>query len=668
MSELVNKNIGRYQIKELIGEGAMASVYRVYDPEINRNLALKILKSDFNVDDEYLSRFMREAKAAGALTHSNIVTVYDVGKFEGCPYILMELLNYGDLKQLLVEKKTLSVKETLIIALQLAKALHYAHEAGIVHRDIKPDNIMMMEDQVSIKVADFGIARISESEEAQKTQVGSVLGTPRYMSPEQALGHDIDGRTDLYSVGVLLYEMLSGEKAFDAPNLGTLMTQIIQNQPPSLKQLNPKLPSGLCQIVQKLIHKKPEKRFQSGADLAAAISKELTICQEQEEEQKRNKYMPLKVRWSLSMSAIVALVMLICTSAVFNIQTKAMSKQAIDSGASFAKFVAVETAIPLLSEDWISLETLIAEASNRQTFVYLIVTDRNGIVRGASDVAMIGQEYQETRSSEVLSEKNDIRTSSIDLESGNKVFNINAPVLFQDVKVGEITIGLSQRGLEEVKGMTSWLMLMLALITVLSVSIMLYVFGALITKPLKKINESLRVFGEGNFDTRVSASRNDEIGEIIESFNTMANQIQTKLTHFDTPLEDNDNSLIGVGNVEKEENTVTNKAEGDVKPSSSKSFTQEPKRQASVRESSSLKANPATAEKSDVNTPNQQKTTSSPKTEDVDKTIIKPARAESKTDKAFELKGGTLQDKQSNMDETVILKKTKIDKNEEKKN
>ncbi|KXI28679.1 hypothetical protein AX660_16530 [Paraglaciecola hydrolytica] len=500
----------------------MAKVYKAYDPQINRAVAFKVLKEDLCVDEEYLSRFLREAKAAGALSHSNIVTVYDVGKINKTPYMMMELLEGKDLGDVLKEKKKMSVAETLVIGLQLAKALNYAHQSGIVHRDIKPDNIIVLPDGESIKVADFGIARMNESEEVQKTHVGSVLGTPRYMSPEQALGEEIDGRSDLFSVGVILYEMLSGAKAFDAGNIGTLMTQITQLQPEPLQKLCPGLPAGLRQIISKLLQKKPDKRFQTGGALAAALAKELASVREQEEEQRKHKYVPLKIRWSLYMSVIVAVIMLVSMTVVFTIQSRAMTSQAVDSGASFAKFIAIETAIPLLSEDWITLESFISEASSRDTFSYLIVTDRSGTIRGASDLSLVGQQYKLSESAEHVLEKDDLTTTSIELANGNKVFNINAPILFQNTEVGHIILGLSQASLEQVKSITGWLMLGLALVTISSVFVVLFIFGALLAKPLKILNRALQSYAEGHHDTRISLSRNDEIGELFTSFNKMA--------------------------------------------------------------------------------------------------------------------------------------------------
>ena len=625
MKDIIGQKVGRYEIKELIGEGAMAKVYRVYDPEIDRSLALKVLKSDFTGDEEYLNRFLREAKAAGALSHNNIVTVFDVGDTNNSPYILMELLSGDDLGQLLEKRKTFTVKDTLIIALQLAKALHYAHKEGVIHRDIKPDNIMILDDAQSIKVADFGIARINEAEEAQKTQVGSVLGTPRYMSPEQALGQDVDGRTDLYSVGVILYEMLTGEKAFDAANIGTLMTQIIQQQPTNLKQAHPELPSGLCQIVQKLLQKKPEKRFQTGAELAKAIGKELAIHNEQEQSHQINKYVPIKIRWTLYMSAIMAFVMLIAVTVVFNIQSSVMSKQALDSGTAFAKFIAIETAVPLLSEDWISLETFIKEASGRQTFEYLVVTDRDGLVRGASDLTLVGKDINEVAFLQNEAESLNFegsQASSLELENGNTVFNLEVPVLFQDVTVGSIILGLSQDSLDSVKSATGWLMFALALVTTLSVGAILYIFSLLITKPLKLINNSMLQLGEGDLDTRISLQRNDEIGEMFNSFNTMANAIQQTVHPEETSIDITGIDDTGIKQTPEFE-AARAKIEAEVKKSEAATKEKTKPAAASNNNNTEVESSEAKEGKTEASTANTQNMSDT----DADKTVVVAPKA-----------------------------------------
>ena len=273
------KRVGRYEIEARIGQGAMAEVYRAYDPKIDRVLAIKVLKQEYCENPEYASRFIREARAAGALSHPNIVTIYDVGDASGYPYIAMELLAGESLDNALLARGQFGIGTVLGIGQQLADALNYAHAMGIVHRDIKPSNIILGQDGRSIKILDFGIARVAEGgAEAQKeglmmTQMGQVLGTPRYMSPEQALSREIDGRSDLFSVGAVLYELLTGRPAFNGNSIATLAVQITQHEPSPINT-DPACPRGLEFIVKKLLDKKPERRFSSGGTLLEALKRE----------------------------------------------------------------------------------------------------------------------------------------------------------------------------------------------------------------------------------------------------------------------------------------------------------------------------------------------------------------------------------------------------------
>lgn len=553
--DMLNKKIGRYEIQEVLGEGAMAVVYRAYDPEINRSLACKILKAEHCVDDEYTSRFLREGKAAGALSHASIVTIYDVGEIDGRPYIMMELVDGANLGEVLLERKKFSVIETITIALQLAKALDYAHAANIIHRDIKPDNIILLQNNETVKVADFGIARMNESEEVQKTQVGAVLGTPRYMSPEQALGEKVDNRSDLFSVGTIMYEMLTGKKAFDAKNMGTLMMQISNAQPQPLKSVDSSIPAGVRQIIQKLLQKSPDKRYQTGGELAKALIAELKVLQDQNEEKEKHKYIPLQLKLTISAVAIVTLVLAISTHVLFGMLSAAMTKQAVDSGSSFAKFIANETAVPLLSEDWITLETFINDAASRDTFAYLIVADRNNVIRGASDADLVGQVYQETNDVELINATEEVQTTSSVLDNGEEVFNITAPVLFQNTEVGKIVLGLSQDSLNAVKRVSSYLMLILSIITISSVAAIMFVFGGLVSKPMRAISKALLQFKEGDLDARISLSRSDEIGKVFEAFNSMANAVQKRYTKVADELEAS--SLNAVDQLQSKETTET---------------------------------------------------------------------------------------------------------------
>ncbi|MEL7045777.1 MAG: serine/threonine-protein kinase, partial [Pseudomonadota bacterium] len=234
--DFVGRKLGRFDIVELIGEGGMAQVYRAFDREINRSVALKILKEEHCQHEEYTKRFIREGRAAGALTHPNIVTIYDVGTIDDAPYIMMEMLTGETLGDLLVSGERPSMEEMLECVIQLADALDYAHGQNVVHRDMKPDNIIFNQADRRVKIADFGIARLSEQDISDSTQAGMMLGTPRYMSPEQATGDKVDGRSDLFAVGVLMYEMITGRKAFDADTMTTLILQIVQKDPVSIRQ------------------------------------------------------------------------------------------------------------------------------------------------------------------------------------------------------------------------------------------------------------------------------------------------------------------------------------------------------------------------------------------------------------------------------------------------
>jgi serine/threonine protein kinase len=264
--------IDRYEILDEIGQGAMATVYKAYDPRISRELAIKVLRPEHTVNAEFLSRFLRETRAVGKLNHPNIIKIYDVGEFENQPYIAMELLTGQFLDQFMDSGHRFSVEEIINIATQLSSALDCAHSNGVIHRDIKPANIAWSEKNKRIILTDFGIARIENIEATQSTLIGQVLGTPKYMSPEQILGKHIDGRTDLFSLGVVLYQLVTGQKPFSGNTLASLTFQITQQDPPPVDQYAPETPTALVQIVQKLLKKDPNDRFSDAKTLLQALA------------------------------------------------------------------------------------------------------------------------------------------------------------------------------------------------------------------------------------------------------------------------------------------------------------------------------------------------------------------------------------------------------------
>lgn len=260
---------GRYQVQSEIGRGSMGVVYKALDPKIDRIIALKVLKQHHVTDSDMVKRFLREAKAAGRLSQSNIVMVHDVGQDHGTVYIAMELVE-GEGLDSIIKKGALYPDQAIDITRQVAVALDYAHKQKIVHRDIKPSNIIVTSGG-EIKITDFGIARIVDAPGSEQTQVGSILGTPSYMSPEQVRGKKVDGRSDLFSLGTILYEMITGEKPFKGSNLLSIFHAIATVELPPLSSHNANIPGELEKVISKALHKDPDNRFQTGAEFAEAL-------------------------------------------------------------------------------------------------------------------------------------------------------------------------------------------------------------------------------------------------------------------------------------------------------------------------------------------------------------------------------------------------------------
>jgi eukaryotic-like serine/threonine-protein kinase len=262
--------LGRFELVSEIGRGAMGIVYKAKDPMLERIVAIKTINLTMDKDgaEMYEKRFYQEARAAGGLNHPNIVTIYDIGRSESLCYMAMEYIEGAELRTLLLPGKPLPVQKALAIAAQVAEGLAYAHERGVVHRDIKPANIMVPETG-PVKITDFGIARMRTSN--VQTQTGMMMGSPKYMSPEQVIGKRADHRADLFSLGVILYEMLTGAAPFTGESVNAVMYQIVNFVPPAPSAINPASPPALDQIVARMLAKALDERAQSAAEIARGL-------------------------------------------------------------------------------------------------------------------------------------------------------------------------------------------------------------------------------------------------------------------------------------------------------------------------------------------------------------------------------------------------------------
>ncbi|HVN82320.1 MAG TPA: serine/threonine-protein kinase, partial [Terriglobia bacterium] len=276
---MIGKTISHYQVLEKLGEGGMGVVYKARDTHLDRFVALKILPAEKVADSDRRRRFVQEAKAASALNHPHIVTIYDIDEADGVHFIAMEYVDGKTLDQL-IPRHGMRLNEALKVAVQMSDALAAAHEAGIVHRDLKPGNLMVTE-KGQVKVLDFGLAKLTEklptgAEDATltakpDTEEGKILGTVAYMSPEQAEGKKVDARSDIFSLGSVFYEMMTGEKAFQGSSKISTLSAILHQEPKPISTIGRAIPADLEKLIRRCLRKDPERRIQHMVDVKLAL-------------------------------------------------------------------------------------------------------------------------------------------------------------------------------------------------------------------------------------------------------------------------------------------------------------------------------------------------------------------------------------------------------------
>src|SRR5881296_3799120 len=261
------RRLGKYELHQLLGEGAMGIVWKSYDTVLRRYVALKLLSASFRKTKDMQERFLREARAAGAIQHANIVTVYDLGEAEGQLFIAMELVEGTDLSDLIAARDPLALERKLDIVIEVLQGLSYAHDRGVIHRDVKPSNVRVASDG-SVKIMDFGIARLQS---ADVTGSGAIVGTPTYMAPEQITNGAITPATDIFAVGCLLYELLGYHKPFEGETVHGVLYQVLTTDPKPLRTMAPSIPAALERVVGKALNKVPEERYETARQMQSAL-------------------------------------------------------------------------------------------------------------------------------------------------------------------------------------------------------------------------------------------------------------------------------------------------------------------------------------------------------------------------------------------------------------
>lgn len=526
--------LGRYRIDNCLGEGAMAEVYRAHDPQIDRAVAIKVLKPDYARDPEICARFLREARAAGALSHANIATIYDVGEADGIAYIAMELVDGQPLDAALQAQGRVPYERVLAIGRQLASALGYAHRAGVVHRDIKPSNILLSADGTTAKLLDFGVARIGDVDQLARTQVGQLIGTPRYMSPEQALGLPVDHRSDLFSLGVVLYEMVTGKVAFPGTALATLAIQIAQEKVEPIDRSTADCPPGLRFVIDKLLAKKPEQRFATGEALERALAREL-IAHEDMPGARRG--LSLRFKLPLALALVTAAALTACITTTLAREQRTLERMAITSGGSIAAFVtnnasvlAAENAgLQADQQDWSALQAFATTASRDPAIRDLVVSDTHGVVRAAGDPRLVGQRYRGAVGEVVMPGGDTAQVSAAPDAGRGTGIRFVRPITYAGTRFGTVDLVVRRDGLDAAIDGARTSLLALGAIVMIAVLLVGYLSGAMVARPLARLRRALDEAAKASFALRISHRRGDEFGTVFDAFNRTAAVIEPRL-------------------------------------------------------------------------------------------------------------------------------------------
>jgi eukaryotic-like serine/threonine-protein kinase len=519
--------IGRYRIDGVLGEGAMAIVYAGFDPQIQRHVAIKCLHAQVAADPAYRQRFQVEARAAGHLNHPHIVTIFDSGETEdGRPYIAMERLSGQTLASKVAEEGFPSITALIGLATQLASALDYAHTHGVIHHDIKPDNIMLVDGWEHAKIADFGIAERRTAARPKPTEAPSEIGgTPSYMSPERLRGERADARSDLFSLGVVLFWLVTGRLPWSySGDLERLVRQRRRLPEPPIKPRDPETPSILVDIVRTLMAPAPEARYQRGAEVVDDLQ---LVRRSYERSREGHATVPIQsmgMRWAAVLGATVVAVLLVGMLAIYTKQSIAVTGLARDFGASLGRMIAGEAAENIVMGDHAATRALVQDISRNQQIDYLAIADRQGEVIASTRGDEAGHAFAEVNGEDRFAGSNGIvgyRTHLASGHDGPDMLVFDVPIHYQDKTVGALRLGVSDAPLRAAQNTALWVLGLVLLATLLAVLLAAYGLFGRLREALELLAAAhLRVF-HGDYRHRIRLARRDEIGRLYATFNMM---------------------------------------------------------------------------------------------------------------------------------------------------
>jgi len=528
-------HIDRYEVLEQIGIGAMGIVYRVHDPVFSCDRALKILRAELVNEADTVQRFREEGRAAvraaGEISHPNIITVYDAGEFDSRPYIVMELFRGVPLDALLDKDRNFPALKILSIGEQLAGALASAHKHGVVHRDIKPGNVLLSEDGSLAKLTDFSVAQIRKGVDSSLTRTGVVIGAPRYMPPEQALGKEVDGRSDLYGLGIMLYEMLTGEKAYKSETFTALLIEISQSQLRPIRSLNKDVTPGVERIISKLVEKDPARRFQTSLELQEAIRREMRNMNAKDLRAARG--IPTEIMAAGLLSVLVAGLLGLTGYLLKNQQVEALEKQTSAIGLEYASALANQFSLDYArsGEDaGLLYQSQFNQHESNDNINYQTIVLDDGRILASTDKENTTGLYIEPeviRSiglGDETSKVNIIRT-----DTDKEIIQVSKAIEIgpsRDRKsIGSLYVGLPVDRIEAIGKLTTSLMLLMTLLMTSLIGLVSYYLIRKFARPMEKIRDMLNVISTGDYDVRMPGDQKGLVGQTFEAFNKAAETI-----------------------------------------------------------------------------------------------------------------------------------------------
>ena len=521
--------IGRYRIEGVLGEGAMSVVYAGFDPSINRHLAIKCLKDDVARDAAYRRRFLTEARAAGTLNHPNIVTIYDVGEAEGRPHIAMERLRGETLADRVAREGFPPIPVVIDLAGQIAAALDFAHRHGVIHQDIKPENIILVEGWTHVKVNDFGVARLPDGDEHHD---GVVAGTPAYMAPEQLRGDTTDGRSDLFSLGVLLFWLLSGNKPWRESEVDQLIAERQRHPQPPLSPRDPATPDLLLEIARSLLQPAAEERYQHGHEVIDDLRHARREMERLRADPVATRILPMRVRWAAILGTILTLTLLIGLASVYVKQDEALTGLAVDFGASLGRTIAHETAEDLLLNDRIAVRALVTDMQRNEQIRYLAVADQSGRVIASAQAGEVGAPLSPLPDEGTTRRLADNIVShhgkAPQMLGNDNMLLFDVPIRYQDHPIGTLRLGMDATPLDAANRTTLGAMLIALLATLVVVLGAAWWLFRRLLAPIDVLRDALLRVARGDLAHRIRLVRRDEFGRLFTAFNLMTESLGSR--------------------------------------------------------------------------------------------------------------------------------------------